>query len=80
MGTAKIAIRIEDGLLERVDRLVSSRVYPGRSRAIQDAIADRLQQMDRGGLARECAKLDPVFEQVMADEGIDSQANEWPAY
>nr|VFK35848.1 MAG: hypothetical protein BECKMB1821I_GA0114274_11526 [Candidatus Kentron sp. MB]VFK77466.1 MAG: hypothetical protein BECKMB1821H_GA0114242_11436 [Candidatus Kentron sp. MB] len=80
MGTAKIAIRIENGLLEKVDRLVSSRVYSGRNRAIQDAIADRLQQMDRGSLARECAKLDPVFEQAMADEGIDSETDEWPEY
>jgi hypothetical protein len=29
--------------------------------------------MDRGRLARECAKLDPEFEQALADEGIGSE-------
>ena len=32
--------------------------------------AAKLERMDQGRLARECAKLDRVFEQSMADEGI----------
>ena len=64
MSVAKIAITMEEGLLEQVDRLVREHVYPNRSRAIQDAVADKLRRMDRGRLARECAKLDPKFEQA----------------
>ncbi len=80
MSTAKVAITIEESLLKQVDGLVSTRVYPSRSRAIQDAVAEKLQRMDRGRLARECAKLDPAFEQAMAEEGIRSEVDEWPEY
>jgi len=80
MGAAKIAITIEKSLLKQVDMLVSSSVYPSRSRAIQDAVADKLHRMNRARLARECAKLDPTFEQAMAEEGIGSEVDEWPEY
>jgi metal-responsive CopG/Arc/MetJ family transcriptional regulator len=80
MGTAKVAITMEKSLLDQVDRLVSAHVYPSRSRAIQEAVADKLQRMNRGRLVRECAKLDPAFEQAMAEEGIGSEADEWPEY
>jgi metal-responsive CopG/Arc/MetJ family transcriptional regulator len=62
MSTAKIAITIEESLLKQVDGLVASRVYPSRSRAIQEAVTDKLQRLERGRLARECAKLDPAVE------------------
>jgi Arc/MetJ-type ribon-helix-helix transcriptional regulator len=80
MSAAKIAITIEEGLVEQVDRLVREHVYPNRSRAIQDAVADKLRRMDRGRLARECAKLDPKFEQALAEEGIGSEIAQWPEY
>ena len=80
MSTAKVAITMEVNLLKQVDRLVASRVYPNRSRAIQDAVADKLQRMDRGRLARECAKLDRTFEQAMAEEGIGAEVDQWPEY
>jgi metal-responsive CopG/Arc/MetJ family transcriptional regulator len=80
MSAAKIAITMEEGLVEQVDRLVREQVYPNRSRAIQDAVADKLRRMDRGRLARECAKLDPRFEQALAEEGIDSEIEQWPEY
>jgi metal-responsive CopG/Arc/MetJ family transcriptional regulator len=80
MSVAKIAITIEEGLVAQVDRLVREHVYPNRSRAIQDAVAYKLQRMDRGRLARECAKLDPKFEQALAEEGIGSEIEQWPEY
>ncbi len=80
MSTAKVAITMEVNLLKQVDRLVASRVYPNRSRAIQDAVADKLQRMERGRLARECAKLDRTFEQAMAEEGIGAEVDQWPEY
>jgi len=73
-------ITMEEGLVEQIDRLVREHVYPNRSRAIQDAVADKLQRMDRGRLVRECAKLDPKFEQVLAEEGIGSEIKQWPEY
>ena len=39
-----------------------------------------LERMERGRLARECAKLDPVFEKAMAEEGLSEDTREWPEY
>ncbi len=80
MSTAKVAIIIEEDLLHELDRLVSAHVYPSRSEAIQEAVADKLRQLDRNRLARECKKLDPAFEQAMAEEGIGAEVEKWPAY
>ena len=80
MGAAKVAITIEEELLERIDRLVQQRRFPNRSRAIQEAVRDKLDRMDRGRLARECAKLDRAFEQKMADEGLAGDLEEWPEF
>jgi metal-responsive CopG/Arc/MetJ family transcriptional regulator len=80
MGAAKVAITIEEELLERIDRLVDQRKFPNRSRAIQEAIRDKLERMDRGRLARECAKLDRAVEQKMADEGLAGDLEEWPEF
>jgi metal-responsive CopG/Arc/MetJ family transcriptional regulator len=80
MGAAKVAITIEEELLERIDRLVEQRKFPNRSRAIQEAVRDKLDRLDRGRLARECAKLDRAFEQKMADEGLAGDLEEWPAF
>jgi metal-responsive CopG/Arc/MetJ family transcriptional regulator len=78
MGAAKIAITIEEELLKRIDRLVDQRKFPNRSRAIQEAVRDKLERMDRGRLARECAKVNQAFEQKMADEGLVGDLKEWP--
>ena len=80
MSTVKVAITIQEDLLRQVDSLVSKRVFPNRSKAIQDAVREKLTRLDRGRLARESAKLDPKFEQAMADEGISRDLDEWPEY
>jgi Arc/MetJ-type ribon-helix-helix transcriptional regulator len=59
---------------------VEQRKFPNRSRAIQEAVRDKLERMDRGRLARECAKLDRVVEQQMADEGLARDLEEWPEF
>jgi metal-responsive CopG/Arc/MetJ family transcriptional regulator len=80
MGAAKVAITIEEELLKRIDRLVEQRKFPSRSRAIQEAVRDKLERLERGRLARECAKLDRAFEQKMADEGLAGDVEEWPEF
>jgi Arc/MetJ-type ribon-helix-helix transcriptional regulator len=80
MSVAKIAITMEESLVEQVDRLVREHVYPNRSKAIQAAVVDKLRRMDRGRLARECAKLDPNVEQALAEEGIGTEIAQWPEY
>jgi Arc/MetJ-type ribon-helix-helix transcriptional regulator len=79
MSSVKVAITIDSETLQRVDSLVAQKVYPNRSRAIQSAVAEQLARMDRGRLASECAKLDPKFEQALAEEGLGQELDSWPA-
>jgi Arc/MetJ-type ribon-helix-helix transcriptional regulator len=80
MKTAKIAISIDPQLLARLDQLVEQQRFPSRSCAVQEAIRDKLDRLDRSRLARECAKLDPRFEQELAEEGMVEDAAQWPEY
>jgi len=80
MPRAKIAITLSRDVLSKLDRLVAEGVLPNRSRAVEDAIVDKLERMTRGRLARECAKLDPVNEQALAEEGMDRELPGWPEY
>ncbi|MDD5153700.1 MAG: ribbon-helix-helix domain-containing protein [Desulfovibrionales bacterium] len=80
MGTAKIAITIEEEVLGKLDRLVSSKVFPNRSKAIQEAIKEKLARVNRSRLARECAKLDPDLEKTIAEEGFSREIEKWPEY
>ena len=78
MSVAKIAITLEESLLNRIDRLVREKIYPNRSKAIQEAVAEKMHKFDRNRLARECAKLDPAFEQRIAEEGMGLEVDQWP--
>ncbi len=80
MATSKVAITIEEELLKRLDRAVSQRKFPNRSRAIQDAVREKLDRLDRSRLARESSRLDRAFEQRLADEGLARDVAEWPEY
>lgn len=73
MASVKIAITMDESLLHRLDRLVKSRVFPNRSKAIQDAVEEKLKRLERNRLAIECAKLDPAEEKVLAEEGMDEE-------
>ncbi len=70
MSTAKVAITLDENLLKRLDRLVKNRLFENRSRAIQEAVSEKLARLERNRLSRECAKLDRKFEQSMAEEGL----------
>ena len=76
MAVSKIAITIDDNLLKQLDLMVKSKVYPNRSKAIQDAVADKLKRFERTRLAQECAKLDPDYEQNIAEGGFSMEIDE----
>jgi metal-responsive CopG/Arc/MetJ family transcriptional regulator len=80
MNTAKITISIDQGLLKRVDRLVKSRHFPNRSQAIQAAVHEKVNRIDKTRLGHECAKLDVAIEQSLADEGLELEVSQWPEY
>ena len=80
MAASKIAITIDDRMLRQLDLLVKSKYFPNRSKAIQEAVAEKLMRLEKSRLAQECAKLDPVFEQSIAEEGFSAEMEEWPEY
>ena len=80
MSRAKIAISLDEQMLKQLDGLVAQAVFSNRSQAIQTAVQEKLERIDQGRLARECAKLDPAFETAMAEEGFAEDASAWPAY
>ena len=80
MAASKIAITLENDTLKRLDMLVKSNFFPNRSKAIQEAVAEKLTRMEKSRLAQECAKLDPDFERSLAEEGFASELEEWPEY
>jgi metal-responsive CopG/Arc/MetJ family transcriptional regulator len=80
MSVAKVAISLDELTLRRLDSLVKARVFRTRSEAIQKSVEEKLGRLEKSRLARECAKLRKTEEQAMAEEGLRSDANEWPAY
>ncbi len=80
MAASKIAITLENNMVKRIDMLVKSKFFPNRSKAIQEAVAEKLRRIEKSRLAQECAKLDPEFEQSLAEEGFTSELEEWPEY
>ena len=80
MGVSKIAITIDNNLLKEIDILVKSNLFPNRSKAIQEAIAEKIRRLKKTRLVQECAKLEPDFEQKMAEEGFSMEISEWPEY
>lgn len=80
MSVAKLAISLDSKMLRRLDVLVHRRFFPSRSKAIQDALEEKLKRIDKSRLATECNKLDPIEEKDLSEEGIGSEAKEWEKY
>ena len=80
MGKTKIAITLDEQYIEQLDRFVSEHIFQNRSQAIQEAVEEKLARMKRTRLAKECTKLDQIFEKAMADEGLTEDLSQWPEY
>ena len=80
MSTSKVAITLDEKTLAKLDHLVKAQVFPNRSKAIQQAVEEKLIRIDRRRLARECAKLDSKSERAFAEEGIEKELEGWPEY
>ncbi len=77
---SKIAITLDEEIVRQLDYLIMQQAYKNRSQAIEEAVAEKLDRLKQGRLARECAKLDPVVEQEMAEEGLVEDVDNWPEY
>ena len=80
MARSKVAVSLEETTLDRLDQLVRKAVFPNRSQAIQVAVDEKLERIERSRLARECAKLNPAYERALAEEGMSEDLSEWPEY
>jgi metal-responsive CopG/Arc/MetJ family transcriptional regulator len=80
MPRSKVAVSLEESTLNRLDQLVKKQVFPSRSQAIEEAVAEKLARLEKSRLAQECAKLDPAFEKALAEEGLSEDLTEWPEY
>lgn len=80
MAVAKIAITISEPTLAKLDNLVKAKKYPSRSRAIQEAVEEKVAKFERSRLADALALLDPLAEKQEAEEGMQCEADSWPTY
>lgn len=80
MPKQKVAVTMEKDLIVKLDRMVSEGKYPSRSSAVEEAVIDRMIKVEKSRLAEESAKLDPAYEQALADEGLSVDLAEWPEY
>ena len=79
MSTAKVAITLDEDLLEEVDDLVAEGLFNNRSQAIATAVREKVTRLGKRQLARELMKLDPKEEKEIAEEFINGESS-WPEY
>ncbi len=79
MSVTKIAISIDQNLLVRLDQFIRKLGVPNRSKAIQEAVREKIERFEKNRLARECSNLDQDFERALADADL-SGIDEWPKY
>ena len=80
MPKSKVAVTLSTEVLEELDALIAQRRFPNRSQAVEAALAEKLERLSHTRLAREVAKLDPVEEKALAEEGMGVELAAWPEY
>lgn len=80
VAKTKVALTLDAALLNQVDELVARRRFRNRSQAVEAALADKVRRLARTRLAHESAKLNPVEEKRIADEGLADTLDAWPEY
>jgi metal-responsive CopG/Arc/MetJ family transcriptional regulator len=80
MAAEKIAITLDRALVREIDRGVKAGLYRNRSRAIEEAVREKLERHRRRRLADEAKKLDRKEERALAEEGMTGEETRWPAY
>lgn len=80
MPADKIAITLDRELVKEIDRGVKAGIYRNRSRAIEEAVREKLERHRRRRLGVEAKKLDRMEEQALAEEGMTGEETTWPEY
>ena len=74
---SKITITLNEEIVRELDYLIMQQSYKNRSQAIEEAVSEKLDRLKRKRLARQCAKLDPVEERDLAEEGFSGDVDNW---
>jgi Arc/MetJ-type ribon-helix-helix transcriptional regulator len=80
MPADKIAITLDRELVKEIDRGVKSGLYRNRSRAIEEAVREKLDRHRRRRLSVEARKLSRTEERALAEEGMTGEESKWPEY
>lgn len=80
MSVAKIAISIDAELLKKLDSYVVNKKFKNRSQAIQLSVLSTIKRLEHARLHQECQKLNPAFEQQIANENLNKDMEEWPEF
>ena len=80
MAAAKIAITLDRELVRELDRGVKVGLFKNRSRAIEEAVREKLDRHRKRRLWAEARKLNPKEERALAEEAIAGEETEWPEY
>ena len=80
MPADKIAITLDRELVKEIDRGVRSGLYRNRSRAIEEAVREKLDRHQRRRLSVEAKKLSRKEERGLAEEGMTGEETTWPEY
>ena len=80
MPKAKVAVTLSTEILRELDALIAEQRFPNRSQAVEMALAEKLERLSHARLARAAAKLDPVEEKALAEEGMGVEIAAWPEY
>ena len=80
MTRARIAITIDQVLLELLDSLVQNNIFQNRSQAINTALKEKLSRIEKTRLELECQKLVKQEEREFADMGVEEDFREWERY
>lgn len=81
MPVDKIAITLDRELVKEIDRGVRAGLYRNRSRAIEEAVREKLDRHRKRRLSLEARKLDRKEEQALAEEKwMTGEETTWPEY
>lgn len=80
MPADKIAITLDRELLQEIDRGVRNGLFKNRSRAIEEAVREKIGRQRKRRFLAEASKLNRKEEQALAEEGVTGEEAAWPAY
>ncbi len=80
MPAAKIAVTVDERVVDQIDRLVREGKYKSRSSVVQEALEEKLKERKRKRLIEEVSKLNPIEERALADESLHLDDEEWDEY